>query len=41
MSDGIDGWKHAGKPVDYPEVGAKQDVQKKERLRLSADPRAG
>jgi hypothetical protein len=30
MSDGIEGWKHAGKPVDYPEVGAKQDIQKKD-----------
>jgi hypothetical protein len=28
MSDGIDGWRHAGKPVDYPEVGAKQDLKK-------------
>jgi hypothetical protein len=20
MSDGIEGWKHAGKPVDYPNL---------------------
>jgi len=20
MSDGIEGWKHAGKPVDYPKL---------------------
>jgi hypothetical protein len=25
MSDGIQGWKEAGKPVDYPKLGAKQD----------------
>jgi hypothetical protein len=25
MSDGIQGWKQAGKPVDYPEAGAKKD----------------
>jgi len=25
MSDGIKGWKQAGKSVDYPEVGANKD----------------
>jgi len=25
MSDGIQGWKQAGKQVDYPETGAKRD----------------
>ena len=25
MGDGIMGWKDAGKPVTYPEVGAKAD----------------
>jgi len=23
MSDGIEGWKQAGKPVDYPKLDAK------------------
>jgi len=23
MSDGIEGWKEAGKPVDYPKLDAK------------------
>ncbi len=29
MSDGIEGWKHAGKPVDYPEVGANKTSKKR------------
>jgi hypothetical protein len=24
MSDGIEGWKQAGKPVTYPKIGATQ-----------------
>jgi len=25
MSDGIEGWKQAGKPVDYPKLDASQN----------------